>query len=115
MIEADSTGRRCVCLSLDPIEISFLNWLLIEICDLERLRTDRWYDFLNIFAQKFGKKLAFWLKTKLIFKIDYNIGFWEKRHFFAENCQTSQKIVIITSVLGTKYKWTKVPWKPYQV
>jgi hypothetical protein len=28
---------------------------------------------------------------------DRNIGFWEKRQFFAENCQKSPKIVIITS------------------
>jgi hypothetical protein len=28
---------------------------------------------------------------------DHNIGFWEKRQFFAENCQKSQKIVIRTS------------------
>jgi hypothetical protein len=31
---------------------------------------------------------------------DHNIAFWEKRHFFAENCQKSQKIVIITSTPG---------------
>jgi hypothetical protein len=31
-------------------------------------------------------------------KIDHNIGFSEKRHFFVENCQKSQKFVIITSV-----------------
>jgi hypothetical protein len=31
---------------------------------------------------------------------DHNIGFWEKRQFFAENCQKSQKIVIITSTPG---------------
>jgi hypothetical protein len=31
---------------------------------------------------------------------DHNIGFWEKRHFFAKNCQKSQKIVIITSTPG---------------
>jgi hypothetical protein len=33
-------------------------------------------------------------------KFDHNIGFWEKRHFFAENCQKSQKFVIITSTPG---------------
>jgi hypothetical protein len=33
-------------------------------------------------------------------KIDHNIGFWEKLHFFAEICQKSKKIVIITSTLG---------------
>jgi hypothetical protein len=31
---------------------------------------------------------------------DHNFGFWEKRHFFAENCRKSQKIVIITSTPG---------------
>jgi hypothetical protein len=31
---------------------------------------------------------------------DQNIGFWEKRHFFAENWQKSQKNVIITSTPG---------------
>jgi hypothetical protein len=30
-------------------------------------------------------------------KFDHNIGFGEKRHFFAENCRKSQKIVITTS------------------
>jgi hypothetical protein len=29
--------------------------------------------------------------------LDHNIGSWEKRQFFAENCRKSQKIVIITS------------------
>jgi hypothetical protein len=31
---------------------------------------------------------------------DHNIGFWEKRQFFAKNWQKSQKIVIITSTPG---------------
>jgi hypothetical protein len=34
-------------------------------------------------------------------KFYHNIGFWEKRHFFAKNCQKSQKIVIITSTPGS--------------
>jgi hypothetical protein len=29
-------------------------------------------------------------------KFDHNIGFWEKRQFFAGNWQKSQKIVIMT-------------------
>jgi hypothetical protein len=33
-------------------------------------------------------------------KFDHNIGFWEKRQFFAENCQKLHKIVIITSTPG---------------
>jgi hypothetical protein len=33
--------------------------------------------------------------------VDHNIGFWLKNaNFFAENCQKSQKIVIITSTPG---------------
>jgi hypothetical protein len=44
---------------------------------------------------------VFKLKTKLfIQKIDHNIGFGEKCQFFAENCQKSPKIVIITSTPG---------------
>jgi hypothetical protein len=31
---------------------------------------------------------------------DHNIGFLEKRQFFAENCRKSQNIVIITSTPG---------------
>jgi hypothetical protein len=33
-------------------------------------------------------------------KYDHNIGFWEKHHFFAENWQKPQKIMIITSTPG---------------
>jgi hypothetical protein len=33
---------------------------------------------------------------------DHNIGFREKRQFFAENCQKSQKIAIITSTPDLK-------------
>jgi hypothetical protein len=48
---------------------------------------------LKIFSLK---NLAFFAETTDIFwkKIDHNVGFWEKRHFFAEK---SQKFVIITS------------------
>jgi hypothetical protein len=55
---------------------------------------------LKIVSPKnFAKKLAFFDSNKAKFwkKIDHNIGFWEKRHFFAENCRKSQKIVMITS------------------
>jgi hypothetical protein len=41
---------------------------------------------------------------------DHNIGFWEKRQFFAENCQESQKIVIKTSTpfkVVRKIEWEK--------
>jgi hypothetical protein len=63
----------------------------------------RWKILLKIgvFYYKIGvfaKKWPFLLKTKLNYaKMDHNIAFWEKRHFFAENWQKSQKIVIITS------------------
>jgi hypothetical protein len=37
---------------------------------------------------------------------DHNIGFWEKTPiFFAENCQKSQKIVIITSTPDHPDEW----------
>jgi hypothetical protein len=38
-------------------------------------------------------------------KYDHNIGFREKRQFFAENCRKSQKIVIITSVVRMGQLW----------
>jgi hypothetical protein len=40
--------------------------------------------------------------------LDHNIGFWEKRHFFVENCQKSQKIVIVTSTPDLQVSWTDV-------
>jgi hypothetical protein len=54
----------------------------------------------NIFA----KKLAF-------LKIEHNIGFWEKRQFFAENCLKAPKIVIITSTQDTFFE-KMAPWPP---
>jgi hypothetical protein len=39
-------------------------------------------------------------KAKLCQKIDHNIGVCEKRQFFAENWEKSQKMVIITSTPG---------------
>jgi hypothetical protein len=61
----------------------------------------RCYNFYNIFAKKLAKKLELFTQTtaSICKKIDHNIlGFFlEKRHFFVENCQKSQKIVIITS------------------
>jgi hypothetical protein len=46
--------------------------------------------------------MAFFAQTTASFckNCDHNIGFWEKRHFFAENWEKSQKIVIITSTPG---------------
>jgi hypothetical protein len=58
---------------------------------------------LKIFSPKnSAKKLAFWTQNKAqLWKIIYhNIGLWEKRQFFAENCRKSPKIVIITSAPG---------------
>jgi hypothetical protein len=54
---------------------------------------------LKLFSAKI---LAFFAQTTVTFckKIDHNIGFLEKRHFFAENWQKSQKIVIIPSTPG---------------
>jgi hypothetical protein len=42
---------------------------------------------------------------------DHNIGFCEKRHFFAENWQKSQKIVIMTSTPGLEGEG----WNPGEV
>jgi hypothetical protein len=58
---------------------------------------------LKLFSPKnVAKILAFFAQTTVTFckKIDHNIGFLEKRHFFAENWQKSQKIVIIPSTPG---------------
>jgi hypothetical protein len=61
---------------------------------------DLCYDFLNIFAEKFCKKLAFLTQNKAKFgkKFIITLVFDKNANFFAENCQKSQKIVIITSV-----------------
>jgi hypothetical protein len=62
---------------------------------------DRCYDFKNIFAKKFATKLFLLKLLPFCKKIVHNIGFGEKRQFFAENWQKSQKLVIITSTPGT--------------
>jgi hypothetical protein len=64
-----------------------------------RVTRDRCYDFLNIFAKKIGKKLAFLNqnKAKLSKILIITLVFENNANFFAENCQKSQKIVIITS------------------
>jgi hypothetical protein len=49
-------------------------------------RTGDWcYDFLNIFAEKFGKNIGIFGTNFGYFlqKSDHNIGFWEKRNFFS--------------------------------
>jgi hypothetical protein len=74
-----------------------------------RVTRDRCYDFLNILSEKFGEKIGVFNtnQSKLFKEFDHNIGFGEKRHFFAENWQKSQKIVIITSTPG----WANFrPW-----
>jgi hypothetical protein len=60
---------------------------------------DRCHDFLNIFADKFCEKMAFFAqnKAKLCKNWFITLGFEKNANFFAENWQKSQKIVIITS------------------
>jgi hypothetical protein len=63
---------------------------------------DRCYDFKNIFAESFSKKLAFLTrnKGKLCKILIIKLVFEKNANFFAENCRKSQKIVIITSTPG---------------
>jgi hypothetical protein len=63
---------------------------------------DRCYDFLNIFAEKFGEKMAFLTqnKAKLCKNMIITLVFEKNANFFAENCRKSLKIVIITSTPG---------------
>jgi hypothetical protein len=55
---------------------------------------------LNIFAEKFSKKLAFLTqnKAKLCKNVIITLVFEKNANFFAENWQKSQKSVIITSI-----------------
>jgi hypothetical protein len=64
------------------------------------LAWDRCYDFLNIFAETICEKLAFLTqnKAKLFKNLIITLVFEKNANFFAENCQKSLKIVIITSV-----------------
>jgi hypothetical protein len=58
--------------------------------------------FKNIFAENFAEKFGNFAEITIFCKkMDDNIGVWEKRQFFAENCQKSQKIMIITSTPGS--------------
>jgi hypothetical protein len=64
---------------------------------------DRCYDFKNIFAEKFSEqKLTFLTQNKAKFSkiLITTLVFEKNANFFAENCQKSQKIVIITSTPG---------------
>jgi hypothetical protein len=48
------------------------------------LSWDRCYDFLNIFAKKFSKKIGVFgsKQSQILKKIDHNIGIYEKSQFF---------------------------------
>jgi hypothetical protein len=71
---------------------------------------DRCYDFLDIFAKKFSKKLAFFTrnKAKLCKNMIITLAFEKNANYFAENWQKSQKIVIITSVPGLQESDEKI-------
>jgi hypothetical protein len=58
--------------------------------------------FLKYFRRKIQQKIDVFdsKQSKIMQNFDHNIGFWEKRQFFAENCRKSPKIVIITSTPG---------------
>jgi hypothetical protein len=79
----------------------------------DRMTRDRCYDFLNIFAEKFSEKKAFFTqnKAKLCKILIITLVFEKNANFFrrklpkiAENCRKSQKIVIITSTPGANPK-----------
>jgi hypothetical protein len=63
---------------------------------------DQCYDFLNIFAKFFGKKLAFLTQNKAnLYKMLIITSVFEKNaNFFRRK---SQKIVIITSTPGGRF------------
>jgi hypothetical protein len=63
---------------------------------------DRCYNFKNIFAEKFSEKIAFLSqnKAKLCKILIITLVFEKSAIFIAENCQTSPKIMIITSTPG---------------
>jgi hypothetical protein len=60
---------------------------------------DRCYDFLNIFAEKFGEKFGVFTqnKAKVCKILIITLVFEKNANFFAENCRKSPKILIITS------------------
>jgi hypothetical protein len=57
---------------------------------------------IPLFAENFGKNVGVFCSNYLllVFAKNDNIGFREKRHFFCENWQKSQKIVITSSTPG---------------
>jgi hypothetical protein len=61
------------------------------------LKTWGRFIFKNNFAEKFGEKMAFFTQNKAILCKNLIITLvFEKNATFAENCQKSQKIVILT-------------------
>jgi hypothetical protein len=73
--------------------------------------------FFKYFRQK-NRRKNYSERSSIMQNFDHNIGFWEKRQFFAENWQKSQKIVIITStprrkVFGTRTFQCILTWKGY--
>jgi hypothetical protein len=56
----------------------------VSVKYVEVFTRDRCYDFLNIFAEKFSKKIGVFdsKQSWIMQNFDYNIGFWEKRQFF---------------------------------
>jgi hypothetical protein len=62
--------------------------------------------FLNIFAEKIGKKLAFVTqnKAKSFEKLIITLVFEKNANFVAKNCRKSQKIVINNIGPGTNQK-----------
>jgi hypothetical protein len=64
---------------------------------------DRFYDF--VFAEFFGEKWAFLTENKANFKknLIVTLVFEKNANFFAENCQKSQKKVIVTSATGVRF------------
>jgi hypothetical protein len=89
-VEMNSSALFCVC-------------RCIVFQTIRQIHTwDRCYDYLNIFAEKFGKKIGVFgsKQSQIIQNFDHNIGFLEKRQFFRRKFAKSQKLVIITSTPG---------------
>jgi hypothetical protein len=110
-IQESKVGEQSAAESISANRKSFINFALVRsncfadfsrrtavttyVRILSRLNLDRCYDFWNIFAEKFSKKIGvFDSKQGLNMQnFDHNIGIWEKRQFFrqklskiAENC-----------------------------
>jgi predicted dinucleotide-binding enzyme len=71
----------------------------------KRFICDRCFDFLNILSKKFSEKIGVFLtqnKAKICKILIITLVFDKNANFFAENCQKSQKIVIVTSTPDAK-------------